>query len=1185
MSRSYTVWIWRLLKALKIAVLSLLALVILILALVSAIVATEPGSRWALNQAAQRLPLTFEGMSGNLITGMDLDWVEYHLEDQHYRVEGLSFRWQPLALLYSAVSVQSLRATAVELHLPPPSDEPEPDTNEPRVWPSLALPIRIELGGVDLRGIRVIREGTETALNRVSGTLSLGTFNLRVWDLTVVAPAFEVEVDGRTGLRYPYDSNLAVRWHYTLEDLGGQPMTFRGDADINGDLTSITANHRLTAPATLTSDIRFWPNLDDDQNEPQVLFDTSWPSQILPPALFPQDWPTVETGGRLVLDGWMSDYHLDVSITGQAQGFPRLDVTGKGRGSMEALQLESLAVQLPRGAVTASGDVAWAPEPRWDLAVNLEAINPAELPVPALAGWPGDIGGGLKTQGAMAAQGLQASVSELNIAGHLRAMALLLRGNAAYDADGVEASELHLALGANQLRLDGNLSDQQMAITGDLKAPILSQLDPRLAGSLEADFALSGSPSEPEGRVRLTASDAAFEAYQLKHLALMLERTGSAYQVSLASQGLELPGVKINEAGLSGQGDVEAHQLSFSASTATWGELSLSLAGGYREASWEGEMTALRLSPPDPLVWELESPAPLVLSAEELVLRSLCLSPWARWQLRDGQRPDRPADGRICLDGQWQPQGGGSAVAQIQGLPLRLAQRWLQDTVTLEGTLEGRLEALLPAQGDANASLHLSTRDGALRYQFGEEDAEVFQWEATELTASWQGQNVQADLLSDWGDVGRVQANVGMVLDTQSLSGEIHAELDSLQPVEALVPQVREVGGVLNADLTLAGTVPQPEVSGQVTLREGTAKLPEFGLHLEALTFEAQARPEHVDLSAAVTSGDGTLQLEGAIDKPWQLDREIQASVSGENFQALNTRELLVLLSPDLNLTMTPQRIDLTGNAVIPKALARFKTLPESATRTSDDVVLKESDEDGTLRGASLYMDLNLSLGDDVRFEGFGLQSRLSGELQVIQNPERGLLTIGEVGVAEGRYKAYGQDLTIERGRLIFQGPYDNPGLDIRATRTADEITAGLEITGTLQRPRSRVFSTPSLPDSEAMAILLTGKPLSRSSSADASMLVNAIGSLGLERSGFITAEIADTFSLDEFRIQAEDNVTESSLYIGKYLTPKLFVRYVVGLFDQTNSVGLRYELTEELRLEAESGLQQSVDMIYKFER
>jgi translocation and assembly module TamB len=41
----------------------------------------------------------------------------------------------------------------------------------------------------------------------------------------------------------------------------------------------------------------------------------------------------------------------------------------------------------------------------------------------------------------------------------------------------------------------------------------------------------------------------------------------------------------------------------------------------------------------------------------------------------------------------------------------------------------------------------------------------------------------------------------------------------------------------------------------------------------------------------------------------------------------------------------------------------------------------------------------------------------------------------------------------------------------------------------------------------------------------------------------------------------------------------------VVGLYDQAFTLGMRYQLTEKLRLEATSGKEQGVDMIYKIER
>lgn len=117
------------------------------------------------------------------------------------------------------------------------------------------------------------------------------------------------------------------------------------------------------------------------------------------------------------------------------------------------------------------------------------------------------------------------------------------------------------------------------------------------------------------------------------------------------------------------------------------------------------------------------------------------------------------------------------------------------------------------------------------------------------------------------------------------------------------------------------------------------------------------------------------------------------------------------------------------------------------------------------------------------------------------------------------------------------------------------------------------------------MAILLTGKSLTQSSAADAYALMSAISSLGMEKGQMMTADIQKFFRIDEVEIKSGKSLEQSSLWIGKYLTPKLLIRYVVGLFDQAFGIGIRYQLSEKLRIEATSGKTQSVDVIYKIER
>ncbi|QJX03279.1 hypothetical protein HML84_07145 [Alcanivorax sp. IO_7] len=69
-----------------------------------------------------------------------------------------------------------------------------------------------------------------------------------------------------------------------------------------------------------------------------------------------------------------------------------------------------------------------------------------------------------------------------------------------------------------------------------------------------------------------------------------------------------------------------------------------------------------------------------------------------------------------------------------------------------------------------------------------------------------------------------------------------------------------------------------------------------------------------------------------------------------------------------------------------------------------------------------MAMAVGVSLGDKVHFEGFGLTATLDGDLRVTQQPGQPAQLNGELVIVEGRYRAYGQNLAIENGRLLFQG-------------------------------------------------------------------------------------------------------------------------------------------------------------------
>jgi translocation and assembly module TamB len=91
--------------------------------------------------------------------------------------------------------------------------------------------------------------------------------------------------------------------------------------------------------------------------------------------------------------------------------------------------------------------------------------------------------------------------------------------------------------------------------------------------------------------------------------------------------------------------------------------------------------------------------------------------------------------------------------------------------------------------------------------------------------------------------------------------------------------------------------------------------------------------------------------------------------------------------------------------------------------------------------------------------------------------------------------------------------------------------------------------------------------------------------SLGLARSEPLFQDLSERFGIDELRIDAGGGgIEETSVVVGKYLNPDLYLGYSQGLFDPVGAVLLRLRLSERLEVETKSGIEQSVDLFYRIE-
>ncbi len=301
----------------------------------------------------------------------------------------------------------------------------------------------------------------------------------------------------------------------------------------------------------------------------------------------------------------------------------------------------------------------------------------------------------------------------------------------------------------------------------------------------------------------------------------------------------------------------------------------------------------------------------------------------------------------------------------------------------------------------------------------------------------------------------------------------------------------------------------------------------------------------------------------------------------------MNTPEISLLVSPNVEATMTGDRVMLSGEVRIPHASIHLREIPETAVPISKDVVFVGPAAEPQPSKVPVAGRVRLVLGDDVSFRGFGFTAGLTGSILATEEPGKPTAGTGELVIRNGQYKAYGQNLTIDPGRVIFGGgPIDDPGLDVRAYRVAeDSIIAGLLIKGTLKAPEVTLFSEPPMAESEALAYLVLGRPLGEASRTEGNAVSKAAESLGLRGGNLLARRIAATVGLDEARIETRGSLEQASFVAGKYLSPKLYVSYGIGLFDHASTFRVRYLLSSRWTLVGETGTETSTDILYRIER
>jgi len=345
----------------------------------------------------------------------------------------------------------------------------------------------------------------------------------------------------------------------------------------------------------------------------------------------------------------------------------------------------------------------------------------------------------------------------------------------------------------------------------------------------------------------------------------------------------------------------------------------------------------------------------------------------------------------------------------------------------------------------------------------------------------------------------------------------------------------------------------------------------------------------------SLQAGDGRFVAAGVIGRVHRPDGAEESATrltwQAQRFRLFNRPDLKLVLDGSGTVAIADGKVRLAGSVKVESGHIEYESTPDG--RLADDVIVKgwperrPSVREAGFGDTPLALDLEIDLGKALTFSGEGLETELAGRVRVSTDPRGALQAKGTIRAVRGTYFAYGQKLVIDRGRLIFDGPLDNPALDIVAVRRTPQVDAGVQLQGTVRTPQLTLTSNPPLPDGEKLSYLLTGQGLDRASRADAAALQAASAALFGRAQRPVTTTVARSLGLDDISFGSgsgtnADGSPTQVVSFGKRLTDRLSLVYEQGLTVATNGLRIEYALSRTMTLRAEAGTVSGVGIYYR---
>ncbi len=1145
--------------------LALLLVVVLVIYFI--ILHTQFGARWTINFFTKQSSLQVEKIEGTLANQIKLTGISYddgkmviNANQLNYQIKDI--QWFSKKLIFEQIGLQN-----IEVQLLHTSNGKSSSTT----FEGFTMPIEIEAQLITINDITIVSDQSTHLIEKIDMSVHIKDKDVKISELLIQNQNASANAVLALQLKPNLPFNIDTNWHFFDVD-----KNITGKGSISGDIHKIELNNNINSDKEpLIGKVKVVASLELRQDDPHI--DATVSSDELFYNFSNQPPITIQTHTSTLI-GPLDNYKLTSNLNFFNDEIEQTELSVIGQGSLNDIDFETLSLKNSLGTINLPSTLNWNNE--FTAVSQLEFIQ--FNPTAYLPQWPGLVNGTASLTSIIDEDGdYSLSVKKARFEGKLKQKDLLIIGNAEIKPDDILIDAGQLIIGDNKVDLQAIIKNQN--IKADIKTELndLSILNKNSNGKINSHFKLNGDINNPKIFGQAKVKDLKYQGYQIDSLDIDINGDWLNHIViNSIAQGVDSKNKSFNTINLNLIGNKNKHDINLSIEDEAISS-ELTANGSFNEASneWIGHVLHNNIVLKDiQSTWNLKEPIKIEYK-KDIDLSKAC------WINQDNS-------GDICLDFAISSQNNNHQInLELNKLNARFLKLFLPNDLLINGNLDGNAKAHL-YEDNVSIESNIDFIDGEIHFFKGSKQSYKTKVLKASLSAIQDNQNSKINSIIKLDDGTELDLNFELFKsanDQLELKGNINGMFTNTQYLASLSEEIDEMKGDFNINGTIQGPLNKLKTNLKATQTHGYLILSQSKTKLENLNFDLQKEPDQdIVFKLIGTAGKGEFSSKGQLslentstDVLWQLTADVQ----GDNMRLLTLPELELDITPKLKIKADNKAAYISGDINIPYAVVNIKQLPESAISSSPDVVI-HTENKGEIENLDDYpikFDVAAHIDDKVKVDVLGLKSDLQGDLR-ITNTENSIINgYGSLKTIDGKYTVYGQTLDISKGELLFNGPVDNPSLDVIASRKSisGDVTAGVELGGTVNYLQSSLYSDPVLPDLEILSYILSGRGLNEESDTSSQQLAQAAILLGLKKSSPIFSEIQSRLGIDVLTIKEGATANESTVEAGKQFNENLYVGYNQGLFNRIGFWVLRYRINKALRLETTQGENQSVDLIY----